>query len=262
MNRKIFALFVLSIMLMTGCVSQESFKTLQTQYDELNTEKSELEVLNENLTAEKSELQASNNDLAAEKSELEVLNENLTAEKSELDTQLTKNFVFLREYSIATNNIHVASSYFELGSTNLNTGNFYVLTEGYYYEVAISFYEAGKRPVLDAKELLTKAIVKLENIEEDAPNSFFKEDVKNRIEQARLLLASCDNLYSLLDYEGQHLYEVNFGTAAKATEYFNRYNSVVTDYNSNLKTLSDIQNKIDLNWDQDWYPTFQEESVI
>jgi len=169
-----------------------------------------------------------------------------------------KTLNFFKEYSIALNNIHVASGLFDIASLNLNAGNSYVETGEYYYEFAIDYYDTGKEQVLDAKELLNKANSKLQNLQTNAPNSFFESDVKDRIEQVDALISVSNYLYSLLDYQKQQLYEVNYGSKSKATEYYNKYNALVPEFNNKLKRLSEIQNRIDLNWDQDWYPTFQE----
>jgi exonuclease VII small subunit len=165
---------------------------------------------------------------------------------------------FFKEYSVALNNIHVASGLFDIASLNLDAGNSYVETGEYYYEFAIDYYDTGKEQVLDAKELLNKAKTKLQNLQNNAPNSFFQEDVEKRIEQADSLISVSNDLYSLLDYQKQQLYEINYGSESKATEYYNKYNTLIPEFNNKLKKLSEIQNQIDLNWDQDWYPTFQE----
>ncbi len=165
---------------------------------------------------------------------------------------------FFKEYSIALNNIHIASGFLDIALLNLNAGNSYVETGEYYYEFAIDYYDTGKEQVLDAKELLNKAKTKLQNLQTNAPNSFFQEDVEKRIEQADSLISVSNDLYSLLDYQKQQLYEINYGSESKATEYYNKYNALIPEFNNKLKKLSEIQNQIDLNWDQDWYPTFQE----
>ncbi|MCX6710127.1 MAG: hypothetical protein NTV63_04230 [Candidatus Woesearchaeota archaeon] len=168
---------------------------------------------------------------------------------------------FFKEYSIALNNIHVASGLDVEANLNLDAGNSYTETEEYYYEFAIPYYDTGKEQVLDAKELLNKAKSKLQNLQSNAPNSFFQSDVEDRIEQVDALISVSNDLYSLLDYQKQQLYEVNYGSESKATEYNNKYNALVPEFNNRLKKLSEIQNRIDLNWDQDWYPTFQEEAT-
>jgi hypothetical protein len=165
---------------------------------------------------------------------------------------------FFKEYSVALNNIYVASGLFDIASLNLDAGYSYVQTEEYYYDFAIPYYDTGKEQVLDAKELLNKAKSKLQNLQTNAPNSFFESDVKDRIEQVDALISVSNDLYSLFDYQKQQLYEVNYGSESKATEYHNKYNALIPEYNEKLKKLSDVQNRIDLNWDQDWYPTFQE----
>jgi exonuclease VII small subunit len=179
-----------------------------------------------------------------------TLNQSSSSQESTLN--------FFKEYSVALNNIHVASGLFDIANLNLDAGNSYIETGEYYYEFAIPYFDTGKEQVLDAKELLNKAKSKLQNLQTNAPNSFFESDIKDRIEQVDALISVSNDLYSLLDYQKQQLYEVNYGSESKATEYHNKYNALVTEFNDRLKKLSEIQNRIDLNWDQDWYPTFQE----
>jgi len=179
-----------------------------------------------------------------------TLNQSLSSQESTLN--------FFKEYSVVLNNIHVASGLFDIANLNLDAGNSYTKTGEYYYEFAIPYFDTGKEQVLDAKELLNKAKSKLQNPQTNAPNSFFESDVKDRIEQVDALISVSNDLYSLLDYQKQQLYEVNYGSESKATEYYNKYNALVPEFNNRLKKLSEIQNRIDLKWDQDWYPTFQE----
>jgi len=173
-----------------------------------------------------------------------------------------QNIIFFKEYSIALNNINIALGDLSLAIGNLDTGNYYIQTKEYYYDSAVIYYDVGKEQVLDAKELINKAKTKLQTLKDNAPNSFFQEDVNNRIEQTDALILVGNSLYSLLDYERQQLYEINYGSETKATEYYNKYTALIPLYNNHLKILSDVQNKIDLYWDQDWYVTFQETSSI
>jgi hypothetical protein len=72
------------------------------------------------------------------------------------------------------------------------------------------------------------------------------------------LIVYSNQTYSLSDYAKQELYEINYGSQTNATDLWNKYNALVIEFNNNLKPLSDVQNKIDISWDQDWYPTLQE----
>jgi vacuolar-type H+-ATPase subunit I/STV1 len=175
---------------------------------------------------------------------------NLTAEKD-------SNLDFLKDYSTSLINIHRAMSYIDLASANLASGNEYVATGEYYYNFAIPFYDVGKEQVLDAKELLNKAKIRLKSVESKSPNDFYKKDVENRIKQVDALLSVSDSLYDLLDYQGKQLYEVNYGSESKATDFLNRYNNLIPKYNSQLEQLGKVHDSIDLEWDQDWYASFQ-----
>ncbi len=182
--------------------------------------------------------------------------------KNEMGSLHESNLQFLKEYSIALNNIHMSIALLDLAIVNKDNVISYTDSngQGYIYETAKSIINLGKDQSMDAQDYLTKAKIRLEGIKDKAPNDFFKEDISNRLEQIDLLLVFATQTYSLLDYTSQQLYEINYGTETKATEYYNKYNDLIPRYNSNLKKLSDIQNKIDLQWDQDWYPTFQESS--
>lgn len=168
---------------------------------------------------------------------------------------------FFEEYSVSLNNIHVASSIARLASINLNQLNDYT-QEDYYYIFAEEFVNVGKTYATDAKKHLQKTKIKLEKIQDSAPNDFFKEDVLNRIEQTNLLIIYASQVYTLLDYAQQQLYEINYGSEIKANEYWKKYNDLIPEFNDNLKKLSDTQQRIDLYWDQDWYPIFQETESI
>ena len=182
------------------------------------------------------------------------------AYQAQISSIQEQNLNFFKDYSVALNDIHRGSSYGDLASINLNRLNDYTTPKstGYVYSYASNLADLGKGQAAKAKEYLAKSKSKLEAIKNSAPNNFFKEDVSNRIEQANYLIIYADQYYTLLDYTKQQLYEINYGSQAKAAEYLNKYNSLVLDVNVNLKKLSDIQNKIDVQWSQEWYPTFQE----
>ena len=168
---------------------------------------------------------------------------------------------FFKEYSIALNNIHVASNLFNTASINLDVGTYYAQAKDYSYEYAISYFDLGKKQSLDARELLIKTKMKLQNMRGTVQNSFVKDDILNRIKQAESLVSVNDDLYLLIDYQGKQLYEVNYGSESMAVEYKNKYDELIPSYNDKLKNLTEIQNKIDLYWDQDWYPEFEATSA-
>ena len=167
------------------------------------------------------------------------------------------NIEFFRKYSIALNNIHVAFQYLDLAKATFDIVNDYVLSGEYYYDGATPLYDGAIEYVLDAKELTIKAKTGLQKILNDAPNQFFREDVENRIEQATILIGVSDIFHQQINYIINELYEINYGSEAKADEYLDKANDLIPRYNSLLKDLSEVSNKIDLEWDQDWYDEFQ-----
>jgi tetratricopeptide (TPR) repeat protein len=187
-------------------------------------------------------------------------NSELDLQKISCQSDKTKLTDFLREYSVALNDIYIGNSYLELSMSNFQRAEEYVLNNEtpYVYEYAVSFFDTVKEQSTKSKDFLDKAKNKLESIRDKSQNELFSSDVENRIEQINLLTALSVQYYNLGDYKKQELYEVNLGSQSKATEYFNKANALIPEINSNLKQLSDVQNKIDLQWDKDWYPTFQE----
>ncbi len=164
---------------------------------------------------------------------------------------------FMKDYTTAVINIHVAINNINLANANLIRTNEYVQGE-YVYEYAKDVYGLGKDQINDAKQYLLKARDRLERIENNAPNEFFKVDVSNRLRQVEILISISDLTYSLLDNSEKQIYEVNYGSTLKAEDYLDEYNNVlVPQSNDKFRELSDIQNEIDKHWDQNWYPTFR-----
>lgn len=183
--------------------------------------------------------------------------------ETEINATQNQNLNFLNDYSIALIDIHVASGYADMANVNLDYLKDYTSPNGtgqgvYVYASAARIADGGKDQATKAKDYLTKARSKLQAIADSAPNAFFKEDIANRINQTDILTTYANQVYNLLEYYEQELYQVNYGSNTNAMEFLNKYNALVPQFNSNLKELSDLQNKIDLQWDQDWYPSFQE----
>ncbi len=218
---------------------------------------------NEELAKQSNELREKNDDilgLVDSKTKLEERINQLTLNLSKEQKINTDTVDFLKDYSITLVHIHRAISYLGLSNLNLQAGDDYVYSGEYNYVDAERIYDKGKEYALDSKELLIKAKRKLREIEDKAPNSFFKQEIKNRVDHINELLSNADILYSMIDYAERSTYEINYGTESKSIEYDKNYNDLIPKYNSNLKKLSDIENIIDLEWDQDWYSTFKEEA--
>lgn len=164
------------------------------------------------------------------------------------------NVDFFNNYVIAVNDYHIANSYFDLGVTNLDTGIWYIETEDYYYESAVDYLSVAKEQLTETKAFLIHSEAKLKNIENKAPDQFYKKEIQNRIEQNEIMLSLTNKYYLLVDYMDKQLYEINYGSEIEATRYFNMYNDLIIEVNEDLYALSDISQEIDLAWDQDWYP--------
>lgn len=170
----------------------------------------------------------------------------------------TESLDFFKEYSIALNNIYVGLSYSDFANLNLQKLEDYTKPNGtgYLYKSAEPIADAGMAQAVKSKDYLIRAKTKLEGIKDSAKNNFFNEDISNRIEETGLLMNYAAQIYNLLNYTKQELYEINYGSKAKADEYLKKTNNLIPEFNSNLDKLSGILHKIDLAWDQDWYPNF------
>ena len=176
--------------------------------------------------------------------------------------QKEKDISFVRDYSVAINHIYVGMQRGYLSVDNLNTGNNYVSGDSsgvvtYYYAIAEPFYTTSKDQAIEAKEYFSKAKIKLETIKDSSPNDFFRDEINNRLEQISYLIIWTDLIYNQSDYAQKELYEINYGSAVKANEYWVKYNALIPEGNSNQKNLGDITAKIDSAWDQEWYPAYQ-----
>lgn len=184
-------------------------------------------------------------------------NINLNTENNNLKKEGENLISFFTEYAIALNDIYIGRDKISLASTNLDVANDYTLGAYTHFD-AKRIYDTGKTYALDGKELLIKADVRLKKIQNNSPTLFYEEEIDNRLEQIRLWILFEEKTYLLIDYMSKHIYEVNYGDKDKATKYFNMYNNLVPKLNKDMKDLSDVQNKIDLVWDKDWYVTFPE----
>ena len=164
------------------------------------------------------------------------------------------NIDFFNNYVIAVNDYHIANSYFDLGGVNLDAADWYTLSDDYYYEDVIGYIDLAKEQFTDARALLIHSETKLKNIENKAPNQFYEKEIQNRIKQNGIMLSLTNKLYLLADYMSKELYEINYGSEAEATRYFNMQNDLIVEFNEVLYALSDVSQEIDLDWDSDWYP--------
>lgn len=174
-----------------------------------------------------------------------------------LITSSKKTTDFFKDYVVAINDYHVASSYFDLANANLDNGNWYSSQVDYYYETAIDYYDISKEQLTISKEFLIHAKQKINAVKNMAPNTFYQEEMDNRIEQIDILVDLDNQFYLLNDYMASELYEINYGSETEATRYYNLYNDLISEVNVNLKKLSDISQEIDLAWDNNWYPLFE-----
>ena len=191
---------------------------------------------------------------------------NLTSQKeilqSEINTLKNENIEFLNEYSIALNNINLAYGQITLSNGNMILGNYDSSLIGYDVYNTLAYFDIGKQQALDGKVLLEKAKGKLKRLEDIAPNTFFEEEVKNRLNQTESMLDVSNNLFWLSYYLTEEINEVNFGTESRAKANLNDYNDMVPYYNENLAKMNDINNKIDLIWDKEWYPNYKGTSLL
>lgn len=168
-----------------------------------------------------------------------------------------ENTEFFKDYVIALNDYHIADSYFNLASGSLDDVNWYSQTEGYYYDTAMTYVDAGKDHIREAKQLLLHAKSKFDILKDLPPTEFYREEINNRIEQTDVLFDLCDQYYLLLDYSYLEMYELLYGIETEATRYHNLYNDLIPEVNVNLQKLSDVSQEIDLAWDKDWYVLFE-----
>jgi hypothetical protein len=167
---------------------------------------------------------------------------------------------FFENYSIALSNIYAGQSYIQLAVVNLHKVNEYASPNatGYDYETAANITELGKQQAAKAGDYFIEAKNSLETIQDSVSNDFFSQDISNRVEQTNYLIIYAEHYYTLLDYTKKQLYEINYGSEAIAQEYFNKYNALIPEVNANLAKLDEVQNKIDAQWGQDWYPALHE----
>lgn len=163
---------------------------------------------------------------------------------------------FFNNYVIAVNDYHVADIWFALAIGSKESGETY--TDGAYtYDKAIGYFDESKEAVTKSKALLIHAKSKLDLIKDDAPNEFYTEEINDRLEQINILIDLDSQYFLLNDYLSKELEEINYGSDTEATRYYLLYNDLIPEVNINLQKLSDVSQRIDLRWDQDWYALFE-----
>ncbi len=175
-----------------------------------------------------------------------------------LNEQKDSTIDFFKEYSIALINIHIATESINIAERNLILGNDYVYSEEYYYEFATNYFDTGQEQIEQGKSMLSRAKRKLQKIQTSAPNQFFKIEIENRIKYIDILLEIGTDLSLLLKYSKNGTYEVNYGTQEKSDEIMQNYNELIPQYNSGLIQLGKISTQIEIEWDQEWYPDYQQ----
>ena len=179
--------------------------------------------------------------------------QNILASEQAKETQLNENLEFFKEYASALVSLHVGLHLQSLADVNFDYFiDEYDIEDYSYYDVEY-LSKAAKEQALDSKEFFMKANKKFKELKEQAPNDFFKEELVNRIEQSRLwvILATLTFDY-VYNYE-QSVYEVNYGTRASSDVYYDKYILAIDEYNEWIYEVDDVEQEIDLAWDQDWY---------
>jgi len=166
-------------------------------------------------------------------------------------SQIEKNIDFFTNYIIALKNYNMADFKFYDARLSLDYGNNYLRSEeGYFYEVAVGYYDEGKEHINNAKGYLQSSKNKLNEIRFSSPNGFYEREIKNRLKQVDSLLSLSNKLYFLLDYADKQLYEVNYGSETKAIEYSNRYKDLIIEVNDQILDFNSLSEEIDLAWHQ------------
>lgn len=173
-----------------------------------------------------------------------------------LEAENKANIEFFKDYSIALVNIHIAIDKLNLANINYNKFDEYIREDEYYYDIAEGYLIASKEQILEAKELSEKAKIKLDKIKDNAPDSFFQGEIENRIKHNDALMEMLDNFYKTVNYYSKAFYEHNNGSEEKTLEYFEKGDEYTVKVNANIKEFADIQDDIDLYWEQDWYVEF------
>lgn len=218
---------LLTVLIISGCTQTQDTTEFENQIQSLQTE-------NTSLQQEKTQLQQETTQL-----------------KEEKDSTVE----FFKDYSISLVNIHLALNNLRLAQVNLNNANYDSdAPEGYIYSSIVALLDGGIGQVADTESLLSRAKRKLQDIENYEPNSFFKNEVQNRLQHIELITNYSNDLKLLLEHRKNELYEVNYGSEEKAQEFLNKYNDVTNQFNSSLEKLSEIEDIIEIEWDQDWYP--------
>lgn len=188
--------------------------------------------------------------LSNEKTNLQTELNNLQTECSQKENNIIN---FLREYSVVLNNIYTAQKYSKFAYWNYQAWISYTTKNNWVYSTAKVYTTTGQGEINDAKDLLSKALTKLEVIKNKAPNKFYSKEIENRIFQVKQELTVCNNIYHLLDYSDKNLYESYYGAPKKANEYSKKLDEAIAEYNTNIKSTNFINEEIDNYWAQNWY---------
>lgn len=168
---------------------------------------------------------------------------------------------FLDGFVLSLNHLSQGDAYLTLSSQNYILGNEYVYSGSYYYEYAKDYYDEGKEDALKSEDYYEKAENKLIEIKDKNPSKFYLDEVENRIEQARYGINLSKIYYSLNDYSDKSTYEINYGSKTKSLEYTDKANTLINESNIYVEQLNKVYQKIDLAWEQDWYPSFEKSTA-
>ena len=166
------------------------------------------------------------------------------------NTLSEEHLTFFQDYSIAMEDINLASSYYTTAANNLDIGNEYVQSGEYNYESALVYLDEGTAQLKTAETSLDEAKAKLSALDGKAPHAFFEVELDNRQDQADALILIVEDMNLLLSYSKQELYEINYGSKDKADAFRKLYNSVLPTLGSDLEKLAQLQADIDAHWSQ------------
>ena len=178
----------------------------------------------------------------------------MQAQQQAIQAQKETDTGFFKNYTIATINQQRAELYFRLALLNYASAEYEInyAKEGYSYSVIKGYYDTALEELTKSKNWLNIAKKKLEELP-IAPTVFFKEAIANDLKRIDALIMIINIEYNINDYSEKMLYEINYGTEEKSGEYLIKANDAIEEFNVALDNLNKVSNKIDIQWEQNWY---------